>query len=74
MLGSILPVLQRQQRQGRSVQPVHVLAIFNRNFNWQVVKEAARSTSNITALGIDDFVLLFVFALVFDGLRAALGN
>ncbi|MCO5183266.1 MAG: TRAP transporter large permease subunit [Anaerolineae bacterium] len=45
-----------------------VLAIFNRNFNWQVVKGAARSTSNITALVLMILFCSSFFALVFDGL------
>ncbi len=40
-----------------------VLAIANRNFSWAVVKQASRSTSNITAL-----VLMILFSSTFFGL------
>ncbi|MBK8432865.1 MAG: TRAP transporter large permease subunit [Chloroflexi bacterium] len=40
-----------------------ILALFNRTFNWQMVRSAARSTSNITAL-----VLMILFASTFFGL------
>lgn len=45
-----------------------LLAIANRNFNWKVVKGAARSTSNITALVLMILFASSFFALVFDGL------
>ena len=45
-----------------------LLAIMNRNFNWKVVKEAGRSTSNITALVLMILFCSTFFALVFDGL------
>lgn len=45
-----------------------VLAILNRNFNWEVVKSAGRSTSNITALVLMILFASTFFALVFDGL------
>ncbi|MDJ0752198.1 MAG: TRAP transporter large permease subunit [Ardenticatenaceae bacterium] len=40
-----------------------VLAIANRNFNWTIIKQASRSTANITSL-----VLLILFASTFFGL------
>lgn len=45
-----------------------VLAILNKNFNWKIVKAAARSTSNITALVLMILFSSSFFALVFDGL------
>ncbi|MCO6451830.1 MAG: TRAP transporter large permease subunit [Caldilineales bacterium] len=45
-----------------------LLAILNRNFNWEVVKGAARSTSNITALVLMILFCSTFFGLVFDGL------
>ncbi len=45
-----------------------LLAIANKNFNWKVIKGAARSTSNITALVLMILFCSTFFALVFDGL------
>lgn len=45
-----------------------VLAIFNRQFNWEVIRGAARSTSNITSLVLMILFCSTFFALVFDGL------
>ena len=45
-----------------------LLAILNRNFNWKVIKGAARSTANITALVLMILFCSSFFALVFDGL------
>ena len=40
-----------------------LLAVLNRNFNWDVAKQSARQTANITAL-----VLMILFASTFFGL------
>ncbi|HIP70484.1 MAG TPA: TRAP transporter large permease subunit [Anaerolineae bacterium] len=45
-----------------------LLAILNRQFNWDIVKRAARSTSNITALVLMILFCSTFFGLVFDGL------
>ncbi len=45
-----------------------LLAILNRQFNWDIVKGAARSTSNITALVLMILFCSTFFGLVFDGL------
>ncbi len=45
-----------------------LLAIINRQFNWEIVKGAARSTSNITALVLMILFCSTFFGLVFDGL------
>jgi tripartite ATP-independent transporter DctM subunit len=45
-----------------------VLAALNRNLNWKIIKEASRSTSNITALVLMILFCSTMFALVFDGL------
>ncbi len=45
-----------------------LLAIANRQFNWDIVKGAARSTSNITALVLMILFASTFFGLVFDGL------
>ncbi|HFE66368.1 MAG TPA: TRAP transporter large permease subunit [Chloroflexi bacterium] len=45
-----------------------LLAIANRQFNWDIVKRAARSTSNITALVLMILFCSTFFGLVFDGL------
>ncbi|MCA9973370.1 MAG: TRAP transporter large permease subunit [Anaerolineales bacterium] len=45
-----------------------VLAALNRNLNWKIIKEAGRSTSNITALVLMILFCSTFFGLVFDGL------
>ena len=45
-----------------------VLAAFNRNLNWQVIRDSARSTSNITSLVLMILFCSTFFGLVFDGL------
>jgi tripartite ATP-independent transporter DctM subunit len=45
-----------------------LLAVANRNMNWTLIKDAARSTSNITALVIMILFCSTMFGLVFDGL------
>lgn len=45
-----------------------LLAVANRNMNWTLIKNAARSTSNITALVIMILFCSTMFGLVFDGL------
>ncbi len=45
-----------------------VLAIAYRNFSWQLVKDAARSTANITSLVLQILFASTFFALVFDRL------
>ena len=45
-----------------------LLAILNHQFNWDIVKGAARSTSNITALVLMILFCSTFFGLVFDGL------
>ncbi|MBP7962060.1 MAG: TRAP transporter large permease subunit [Caldilineaceae bacterium] len=45
-----------------------LLALANRNMNWTLIKNAARSTSNITALVIMILFCSTMFGLVFDGL------
>ncbi len=45
-----------------------LLAVANRNMNWKLIKDAARSTSNITALVIMILFCSTMFGLVFDGL------
>ncbi|RME72611.1 MAG: TRAP transporter large permease subunit [Chloroflexi bacterium] len=45
-----------------------VLARFNQNLNWQMLREAARSTANITALVLMILFCSTFFGLVFDGL------
>jgi len=44
------------------------LAAANRNLNWKLIKDSARSTSNITALVIMILFCSTMFGLVFDGL------
>lgn len=45
-----------------------VLAALNRRFNWQMLKEAGRATSNITSLVLMILFASTFFGLVFDGL------
>jgi tripartite ATP-independent transporter DctM subunit len=45
-----------------------VLAILNRNLNWKIIKQASRSTANITALVLMILFCSTLFSLVFDGL------
>ncbi|RME10551.1 MAG: TRAP transporter large permease subunit, partial [Ardenticatenia bacterium] len=45
-----------------------LLTALNRNLSWQLIKEAARSTANITALVIMILFASTYFGLVFDGL------
>lgn len=45
-----------------------VLALFNRRFNWELVKSAARATSNITSLVLMILLCSSFFALIFDQL------
>lgn len=45
-----------------------ILTAFNRNLTWDLVKAAARSTANITALVIMILFCSTFFGLVFDGL------
>ncbi|MDQ7030815.1 MAG: TRAP transporter large permease subunit [Ardenticatenia bacterium] len=45
-----------------------VLAAANRRLNWKLIKDAARSTANITALVIMILFCSTFFGLVFDGL------
>lgn len=45
-----------------------ILAALNRNLTWKLVKDAARSTANITALVIMILFCSTFFGLVFDGL------
>ncbi len=45
-----------------------VLAILNRNFTWSVIKQAARSTANITSLVLMILFCSNLFSLVFDNL------
>jgi tripartite ATP-independent transporter DctM subunit len=45
-----------------------VLAAFNRNLNWRIVREAARSTANITSLVLMILFSSSFFGLVFDEL------
>lgn len=45
-----------------------LLAAFNRQFNWRVIKGAARSTANLTALVLMILFCSTLFGLVFDGL------
>jgi tripartite ATP-independent transporter DctM subunit len=45
-----------------------MLTAANRNLTWKLIKEAARSTSNITALVIMILFCSTMFGLVFDGL------
>ena len=45
-----------------------LLAIANRNLNWKVIRGAARSTANITALVLMILFSSTFFSLVFDGL------
>jgi tripartite ATP-independent transporter DctM subunit len=45
-----------------------ILTALNRNLTWKLVKDAARSTANITALVIMILFCSTMFGLVFDGL------
>lgn len=45
-----------------------ILAVINRNMTWGLIKAAARSTANITALVIMILFCSTLFGLVFDGL------
>jgi tripartite ATP-independent transporter DctM subunit len=45
-----------------------ILTAFNRNLTWKLIKDAARSTANITALVIMILFCSTMFGLVFDGL------
>ncbi|MCB0113161.1 MAG: TRAP transporter large permease subunit, partial [Caldilineaceae bacterium] len=45
-----------------------VLTAFNGNLNWRLIRDAARSTANITALVIMILFCSTYFGLVFDGL------
>ncbi len=45
-----------------------ILTVFNRNMNWKLIRDAARSTANITALVIMILFCSTLFGLVFDGL------
>lgn len=45
-----------------------LLAVLNHNFNWQIVKDASRSTANITALVLMILFCSTFFGLVFDQL------
>ncbi len=45
-----------------------LLSLFNRTLNWQVLKQAARSTANITSLVIMILFCSTFFGLVFDRL------
>ena len=45
-----------------------ILTAFNRNLTWKLIKEAARTTANITALVIMILFCSTFFGLVFDGL------
>ena len=45
-----------------------ILTVFNRNMSWKLVRDAARSTANITALVIMILFCSTLFSLVFDGL------
>jgi tripartite ATP-independent transporter DctM subunit len=45
-----------------------LLAILNRNFNWELVKAASRSTANITSLVLMILFCSTAFGLVFDQL------
>ncbi len=45
-----------------------VLAVFNRRFSWELVKSAARATSNITSLVLMILFCSSFFALIFDQL------
>jgi tripartite ATP-independent transporter DctM subunit len=45
-----------------------ILTAFNGNLNWKLIKGAARSTANITALVIMILFCSTLFGLVFDGL------
>jgi tripartite ATP-independent transporter DctM subunit len=45
-----------------------VLAVLNHNLNWTIIKAAARSTANITALVLMILFCSTLFSLVFDGL------
>ncbi|MCA9934573.1 MAG: TRAP transporter large permease subunit [Ardenticatenaceae bacterium] len=49
-----------------------VLAALNRNLTWKIVKEAGRSTANITALVLMILFCSTFFGLVFDGLGGQL--
>jgi tripartite ATP-independent transporter DctM subunit len=45
-----------------------ILTALNRNLNWKLIKDAARTTANITALVIMILFCSTFFGLVFDGL------
>lgn len=45
-----------------------ILAIINRNFTWLIVKQAARSTANITSLVLMILFCSTLFSVVFDNL------
>ncbi len=45
-----------------------LLAVMNRNLRWEMIKEAAQSTANITSLVIMILFASTFFGLVFDGL------
>jgi len=45
-----------------------ILTVINRNMSWKLVRDAARSTANITALVIMILFCSTLFSLVFDGL------
>lgn len=49
-----------------------ILTAFNRNLTWKLIKDAARSTANITALVIMILFCSTFFSLVFDGLGGQL--
>jgi tripartite ATP-independent transporter DctM subunit len=49
-----------------------ILTASNRNLNWKLIKDAARSTANITALVIMILFCSTFFGLVFDGLGGQL--
>ena len=69
VLGSIFTGLATPTEAGAvGAAGASFLAVINRKFNWEIVKSAARSTANITALVLMILFCSTAFGLVFDQL------
>ena len=69
VLGSIFTGLATPTEAGAvGAAGASLLAVLNRKFNWEIVKSAARSTANITALVLMILFCSTAFGLVFDQL------